>query len=325
LTARSLKDASAAADEGTATADHMAKLDAADPRTLKAQIMAAYKLADVRKEALDLKGTVADCREAERLARTLVAKLGTDAEALRLQWVASEKLGEALLVARDPAARTTLERATELARGLLNAHASDPARQRDVALSLASEGRAAQATGDIATALARFGDYLDAARKLVADHPSDSLFARDEALALISLAGAKYANGDRPGAEADLGAALNIVRRLANNDPLNARAKHDLLAALVARAQASFASDKAAARADLDEALKIARDFAALDGGSPRVRFDLATVLMQLALNFDDAKPFANEARAIVAGLATENLLTPADKATMAQFERQMQ
>jgi hypothetical protein len=325
LTARSLKDASAAADEGTATADHMAKLDAADPRTLKAQILAAYKLADVRKEALDLKGTVADCREAERLARTLVAKLGTDAEALRLQWVASEKLGEALLVARDPAARTTLERATDLARGLLNAHASDPARQRDVALSLASEGRAAQATGDIATALARFGDYLDAARKLVADHPSDSLFARDEALALISLAGAKYANGDRPGAEADLGAALNIVRRLANNDPLNARAKHDLLAALVARAQASFDSDKAAARADLDEALKIARDFAALDGGSPRVRFDLATVLMQLALNFDDAKPFANEARAIVAGLATENLLTPADKATMAQFERQMQ
>jgi hypothetical protein len=324
LTASSLKDASAAADEGVATADHMARLAAADPRTLKAQIMAAYKRADVRKPALDLKDGIADCRNAERLAETLVAKSGSDAAALRLQWVATEKLGEALLAAHDQEARPALEKATGLARTLLSAAASDPARRRDLALSLASEGRAALALGDVATALARFADYLDAARKLVADHPSDPLFARDEALALISLGGAKFANGDRSGASSDLSAAVEIARRLANADPLNARAKHDLLAALAARAQTELDSDKAAARADLDEAVKIARDFAALDGGSARSRFDLATVLMRLALNFDDAKPLADQARTTIASLSAEGLITPAEQATVAQFEQLM-
>ena len=325
LTARSLKDARAAADEGAATASHMAALDAADPRTLKAQVMAAYKLADVRKEALDLADAVTDCRDAERLAGTLVAASGSDGEVRRLQWVATEKLGEALLAAHDGAARPTLEKATSLARALLRTDATDPGRRRDVALSLANEGKAALAAGDTATALARFEDYLDAARKLVADHPSDPLFASDEALALISLAGAKLSDGDRPDAQADLNTALGTLRRLASDDPVNARATHDVLAALVARAQVNLGGDKAAARADLDEALHIARDFSALDNRSARTRFDLAIVLMQIALNFNDAKPFANEARAIVSGLVDENLLTPADKATMAQFERQMQ
>ena len=105
LVARSMKDAVAAANEGLATANRMATLDADDPRTLKAQVMAAYKRADVRKEALDLNGAVADSREAERLAGILVAKSATNPDALRLQWVATEKLGEALLAARDPGAR----------------------------------------------------------------------------------------------------------------------------------------------------------------------------------------------------------------------------
>ncbi len=325
LAAHSLKDASTAADDGVATAAHMARLAAADPRALKAQVMAAYKRADVRRESLDLEGALADCREAQRLAATLVAKTGSDVEALRLQWVAAEKLGEALLAAHDGASRATLEQATGLARALLRSAPSDPARQRDVALSLASEGRAALAEGDATLALARFGDYLDAARNLAADHPADPLFRRDEALALISVAGAKFSKGDASGALADLKTALGIVQRLANDDPLNARAKHDVLAALVTRAQINLRGDKAAARADLDQALTMARDFAAVDGGSARSRFDLATVLMQLALNFDDAKPFADQARAIAASLAQDNLLTPADKATLAQFERQMQ
>ncbi len=140
LTARSIKDAIAAADEGLATATRMTKLDAVDPRTLKAQVMAAYERADVRKEALNLNGAVADSREAERFARILVAKSGADAEALRLQWVATEKLGETLLAARDPGARSALEEATGLARSLMGTASSDPARQRDVALSLAKRG-----------------------------------------------------------------------------------------------------------------------------------------------------------------------------------------
>ncbi len=43
---------------------------------------------------------------------------------------------------------------------------------------------------------------------------------------------------------------------------------------------------------------------------------------MQLALNFDDTGASADEAKEIVAGLASDGLLTPADKATFAQFEQ---
>ena len=83
-------------------------------------------------------------------------------------------------------------------------------------------------------------------------------------------------------------------------------------------------TDKAAARANLDEALQIARDFVAIDSGAAQARYDLATILMRLALNFDDAKPSAEEARGIIASLASDGLLTPADKATVAQFEQLM-
>ena len=324
LTARSMKDAVAAADEGLSTANRMAKLDANDPRTLKAQAMAAYKRADVRKEGLDLNGAMADSREAERLAGILVAKSGGNPDALRLQWVATEKLGEALLAARDPGARATLEKATRLARSLMSTAPSDPARQRDVALSLASEGRAARAAGDPATGLSRFEDYLKMIQQLVAEHPSDPLFRRDEAVALINVGLAKFSVGDAAGANSDLNAALDIAKRDAGEDPLNARAKHDLLAVLSARAQINLETDKAEARTDLNEALQIARDFVAIDDAAAQARYDLATVLMRLALNFDDARPSADEARSVIASLAADGLLTPADKATVAQFEQLM-
>jgi len=324
LTARSMKDAMTAADEGLATANRMAKLDADDPRTLKAQVIAAYKRADVRKEALDLNGAVADIREAERLAGILVAESATNPEALRLQWVATEKLGEALLAARNPGARTALEKATGLARSLMSTAPTDPARRRDVALSLASEGRAARAAGDQATAVSRFEDYLKLIERLTAEHPSDPLFRRDEAVALIAVGLAKFSVGDVAGANSDLNAALDIAKHDAGEDPLNARAKHDLLAVLSARAQVNLETDKAAARADLNEALQIARDFVAIDGTAARARYDLATVLMRLALNFDDARPSADEARSVIASLTADGLLTPADKATVAQFDQLM-
>ena len=324
LTAHSIKDATAAAEKGLAIANQMAQVDAADPRTLKAQIMASYKLADVRKESLDREGQAGDSREAERLAAMLVAKFPGD-DALRLQWVATEKLGEARLAAQDPEALPTLEKATTLARSLASTTPSDPARQRDVALSLANEARAERAAGNSVAGLARSKDYLDAVRKLVSEHPSDPLFARDEAVALISVAAAKLSVGDREGANSDLKEALDIARSNANGDPLNARAKHSLLAALTTRAQVNLESDKAAARADFDEALTIARGFVAIDDAAAQARYDLATVLMQLALNFDDTKPLAQEARGVIRGLDSEGLLTPADKATVAQFERLLQ
>ncbi len=121
-----------------------------------------------------------------------------------------------------------------------------------------------------------------------------------------------------------MNAALDIAKHGAGEDPLNARAKHDLLAVLSARAQVNLEPDKAAARADLNEALRIARDFVAVDGAAAQARYDLATVLMRLALNFDDARSSADEARSVIASLAADDLLTPADKATVAQFEQLM-
>jgi tetratricopeptide (TPR) repeat protein len=322
LTARSIKDAQTAAEQGLSTAARMAELDANDPRTLKAQIMASYKRADVRKESRDLSGALADCREAERLATTLVAKTGADLDALRLQWVATEKLGEALMATGDADARQTLERSTGMARSLMTAFPTDPARRRDLALSLAGEGREAETRNDPAAAVKRFGDSLQTFEQLVADHPSDPLFVRDKALALVNVGLAKFAAGDPAGANSALIGALEIARRNAKDDALNARARHDLLAVLVAQAGVNMDGDKTAARASLDEALQVARSFAAIDGGGAQSRYDLATVLMKLALNFDDTSAFADEAKQIVKSLAADGLLTPADKATFAQFEQ---
>jgi hypothetical protein len=99
--------------------------------------------------------------------------------------------------------------------------------------------------------------------------------------------------------------------------------RRDLLAVLSARAQVNLKT-KAAAHADLNEALQIARDFVAIDAVGAQARYDLATVLMRLAFNFDDARPSADEARSVTASLAADGLLTPADKATVAQFEQLM-
>ena len=322
LAARSIKDAQTAADQGLSTATRMAGLDANDPRTLKAQIMASYKRADVRKESRDLSGALADCREAERLATTLVAKTGADPDPLRLQWVATEKLGETLMATGDASARQTLERATALAHSLLTAFPTVPARQRDLALSLASEGREAEMQNDSVTATKRFAESLQTFEQLVADHPSDPLFLRDKTLALMNLGLAKFSGQDLSGANADLNEALVLARRSSAADALNARAKHDLMAILVTRGQVNMDGDKTAARASLDEALQVARSFAEIDGSGAQSRYDLATVLIQLALNFDDTNAFAAEAKQIVKSLDADGLLTPADKATFAQVEQ---
>jgi tetratricopeptide (TPR) repeat protein len=324
LTARSIKDAQTAADQGQSTATRMAGLDPNDLRTLKAQIMASYKRADVRKESRNLNGALADCREAERLATTLVARAGSDPDALRLQWVATEKLGEALMVTGDASAPQTLERATALVRSLVTAFPTVPARQRDLALSLATEGREAELQNDPATATKRFEESLRTFKKLITDYPSDPLFVRDKTLALMNLGVAKFFAQDSSGANADLNEALELARRNSKADGLDARARHDLLAVLVAQARVNMDGDKTSARASLDEALKVARSFAAIDGSGAQSRYDLATVLMQLALNFDDQNASADEARQIVGGLASDGLLTPADKATFAQFEQLM-
>jgi hypothetical protein len=322
LTARSIKDAQKVADQGLSTATRLAELDGNDPRTLKAQIMASYKRADVRKESRDLNGALADCREAERLAASLAARAGADPDALRLRWVATEKLGEALIATGDADARQTLEAATALARSLMTAFPTIPARRRDFALSLASEGREAEMQNDPVMATKRFDESLRTFSQLIIDYPSDPLFVRDKTLALMNLGLAKFSAQDLRGANADLNEALEHARRSSAADALDARAKHDLLAILVTRARVDMDEDKTAARASLDEALRVARNFAAIDGGGAQTRYDLATVLMQLALNFDDASVFAGEAEQIVKSLDADGLLTPADKATFAQFEQ---
>ena len=322
LAARSIRDAQATAEEGLRTATRMAKLDANDTHTLKARVMAFYKRADVRRESRDLGGALEDCREAERLAATLVGTTGQHPDALRLQWVATEKLGEALVATDDANARETLEKATALARSLMAAFPTDPARRRDVALSLASEGREAETRNDPAAAVERFGESLQMFTELVADHPSDPLFIRDEALAMMNFGLGKFSTGDQSGANSALGSALEIVRRKANDDALNARAKHDLLAVLVARARINLDAEKATARASLDEALQVARAFMAIDSGAAQNRYDLATVEMRLALNFDDTNALADEAKQIVRGLDADGLLTPADRAAFAKFEQ---
>ena len=265
LTARSVRDAQTAADQGFTTSARMAELDANDPRTLKARIMAFYKRADVRKESRDVAGALADCREAERLATILVAKTGRDPDGLRLQWVATEKMGEASMAVGDANARRTLERATELARSLAIAVPKDPAHRRDLALSLASEGREAERQNDPEIAVERFGESLKMFEELVAEHPSDPLFVRDKTLALINLGVAKFLAQDLSGANAALANALELARRSSTDDALNARAKHDLLAVLVAQARVNMDGDKASARMSLDEALQVARSFAAVD------------------------------------------------------------
>jgi tetratricopeptide (TPR) repeat protein len=243
---------------------------------------------------------------------------------LRLQWVATEKLGEALMVTGDASAPQTLERATALVRSLVTAFPTVPARQRDLALSLATEGREAELQNDPATATKRFEESLRTFKKLITDYPSDPLFVRDKTLALMNLGVAKFFAQDSSGANADLNEALELARRNSKADGLDARARHDLLAVLVAQARVNMDGDKTSARASLDEALKVARSFAAIDGSGAQSRYDLATVLMQLALNFDDQNASADEARQIVGGLASDRLLTPADKATFAQFEQLM-
>ncbi len=323
LTARSIKYAQKAADQGRSTATRMAELDANDPRTLKAQIMASYKRADVRKESRDLSGALADCREAERLAATLIARAGADPDALRMRWVATEKLGEALMTTGADA-RQTLEGATALARSLMTTFPTIPARRRDFALSLASEGREAELQNDPAMATKRFEESLQTFKQLVTDFPSDPLFVRDKTLALMNLGVAKFSAQDFSGANADLDEALELARRNSKADALDARAKHDLMAVLVARARINMEGDRTAARASLDEALQVARSFVAIDGAGAQSRYDLATVLMQLALNFDDTSASADEAKQVVKSLDSDGLLTPADKATFAQFEQLM-
>jgi hypothetical protein len=63
--------------------------------------MAYYKRADVRTESRDLSGALADCREAERLATTLVGKTRADPDALRLQW-ATHSLCEYFRPRKEP-------------------------------------------------------------------------------------------------------------------------------------------------------------------------------------------------------------------------------
>ena len=327
LTSHSWKNAGAAAAEAKAIARRMATLAESDPRSLTTGIKAAYKTADVRKEALDLSGAIVEYREAGRLAEKLVSISPSSSSALRLQWTVMDKLGEALLASRDAEARLVLEKATSLARSILNAD-TDPERRRehmrDLAISVANEGRAAMTMAQYPTAISKFLEAMNISRDLSNEEPADPLFSRDETLALISLGGARALSGDHSGAETDLNAAVAIARRLASADPLDARSKHDLLAALEARARIELESDNVTARADLNEAVGIARDFLELDRNSARSRFDLATVLMQLALNFQDARSDAEDVTKIVGSLRGDGLLTPADLATFAQFEQLM-
>ena len=218
----------------------MTKLDAVDPRTLKAQVMAAYKRADVRKEALNLNGAVADSREAERLPGSSSPSREKNAQALRLQWVATEKFGETLLAARDPGAPLGArggDRPCAFAHGHGVERSRAAARRRP---QPRKRGPSARAAGDPATALSRFEDYLKMIERLVAEHPSDPLFTRDEAVALINVGLTKFSVGDIAGANSTLNAALDIAKHGAGEDPLNARAKHDLLAVLSARAQVNL-------------------------------------------------------------------------------------
>jgi hypothetical protein len=321
LVARSMKDAAAAADDGISVAAKMAAVGSTDPRTLKAQTMALYKRGDVRRENLDFRGATQDYREARNRAAALVTGAPGDVAAARLQWVATEKLGDGLLAAHDPKARPIYEEATRLARSLADNAPSDSARQRDLALSLAGESGAARAAGDNKAALATINEYLMKIQTLVREYPSDSLFVRDEVLALLKVGRIKAEEGDAQGASADLDAAAKLARANSARDPLDARARHDLLAVLKARSDARLTTDAAASKDDLNEALEIARKFASGNGGAAMARYDLATVLMSYALNFDNTRAAADEARGIVAKLADEKLLTPADTATIAQFD----
>lgn len=90
------------------------------------------------------------------------------------------------------------------------------------------------------------------------------------------------------------------------------------------RAQTELESDKGAAQKDLDEGVAIARNFVELDRNSARSRFELATILMQLALNFGNDHHEWDEANNIIVGLRGEGLITPAESATVAQFEQLM-
>jgi tetratricopeptide (TPR) repeat protein len=283
--------------------------------------MADYKRGDVRKEGLDMAGAIGDYRDARRAAETLVEREPDDA-ALRLKWVATKKLGDAQVAAGDHEAVESLKEAAAIARALFEAKPTDPARRRDLALSLASQGEAALAARDANAALGFFTDYLDDMRKLAGEFPSDPTYTRGMALAFRAVARGKFAARDNLGAARDLDKAVEIAEREANADPLNARASHDLLAVLMTRAQIRLGSDKAAARADLDQANRIARDFVGLDSRAAMARFDLAKVLMQIALNFNGADELAREARQLMATLSDEGVLTPADKATFAQFEQ---
>jgi tetratricopeptide (TPR) repeat protein len=300
----------------------MAKLGEMDSRTLKARIVADYKRADVRKEALDLKGGIADCRSAVAFANILAARSDADEAARRLQWSATEKLGDVLFAAGEPEASGIYETATSLARTLSARAEQDAARRRDLALSLAAQGRSAL---DPNAALGYFDESLATTRELLVLDPANPLYWRDKALALIRVGGDKFQKGERVAGAADLNEALDILRRLYRDDPFNARVKHDVLAALMARAETQLQSEKRLARADFDEAARIAREFIVVDRGSARSRLDLAAVLMKLSLNFHDGRPFADEVRKLVADLDAGGLMTPADRAKMEQFERQMQ
>jgi hypothetical protein len=309
-----------AATQGVATAALMAKLAPSDVRTLKAETMAAYKMADVQADAVDRSGAIREAREAERLARELAARVA-DAPARRLLWVATEKLGEALLETRDPDAAPTLARAEGMARALVGEAHGGLDRTRDLAVSLAGEGRAALAFGKKEAALKYASEYLALARQLVGAQPSNALFARDETLADLAEGMAKWANADRTGARVDLDAAAATALRRTEADPLDATAKHDLLTVLTTRAQLLVDEDKSAARTDLDQALELARDFVRLDGDTARSKFDLAKVLLRRALDFTDAASDVDEARTLIAGLTARGLLTDRDEAALAQIE----
>ena len=106
-----------------------------------------------------------------------------------------------------------------------------------------------------------------------------------------------------------MSSALEIARRNAKDDTLNARARTTCWQFWSRKRVSIWMGTRRYARASLDEALQVARSFAAIDGGGAQSRYDLATVLMKLALNFDDTSAFADEAKQIVKSLAADGLL----------------
>jgi len=262
--------------------------DSQDLRARRTAALAHEKLGDVKAWTGDVRGAVADAREALRHWGHL-AGVQPGSAAARLSYaISTTKLGDLLGHPAFPnlGDRAEAERQYRHALALLEAGGADSAgdwgRRRQIALDHERLGAMLQLDDRWDEALAAFERSLVLRQELSREDPTSTNAARDVAVSREGLCRTHLAGGDLGAAMSQCSEAVGLYRSLRAADSGNAQGVSDLALAQGAVSQVLAARGRwSAALSELDESTRLLRQFLRANPGNLPARRELARHLLR--------------------------------------------